>query len=112
MDLPKVGRILHFFDENHEVGRQPKAAIITYVHGPYLVNLAVFTTDGHAGAYQDVVLVEEDGGLPNLPFAAWPVVPKREASLGDKKPGAVPKQKEDAAPAKPPAEPGTPSAEK
>lgn len=41
---PSVGRIVHFYNNDPEVG--PLAALIVKVHNDTCVNLAVFATDG------------------------------------------------------------------
>jgi hypothetical protein len=98
MISPSVGRVLWFFDENHELGNQPKAALVTFVHDDTRLNLAVFTADGHAGAYQNVRLFQEGEtfGSGDLPCCTWMPyqigqAKKHETEIGDEKPKKVSK---------------------
>lgn len=79
MKEPTVGRIVWYrvagdMDGDIAVrGDQPRAAIITFVISPGLVNLAVFRSDGSAGRKRAVPFVQT--GEPPPPggdYCEWP----------------------------------------
>ena len=51
---PTVGRVVNFHNDQ-TIDTQPMAAIITYVWGETVVNLAVFTPNGHTTGATSVV---------------------------------------------------------
>lgn len=78
MDItPTVGRIVWYWNrapEPEEAGRQPEAAIVTYVHSDKMINICRFTHDGMPIAQTSVRLLQEsDIGLEQnfLSFAQW-----------------------------------------
>lgn len=86
---PAIGRMLWFYPSveyaakrgMHFDPRQPLAAQIVYVHGPAMVNLAVFDTDGQAFGVTSVPLATDDNPHPVGSFhAAWMPYQKGQAA--------------------------------
>lgn len=74
---PTVGRVLWYWPHGHKEKEdaQPCAAIVTYVHGDRLVNLAWFDPNGERRAATSVTLAQEGDpapASPGYPFAEWP----------------------------------------
>ncbi len=72
MSTPTIGRVVHFFDENHAEGKQPKAALVAFIHNASTVNLAVFDEQGNSHGRQSMTLVDSYNEEQALPFASWP----------------------------------------
>lgn len=80
---PTVGRIVHFRPGKQAANlriqcdpKQPLAAIVTYVHGARMVNLAVLDALGRHHALASVRLLQDDDkGSDDEPFAEWMPVP-------------------------------------
>lgn len=85
---PTVGRIVHFRPGKSAANlriqcdpRQPLAAIVTYVHGPRMVNLAVLDALGRHHALASVRLLQDDDkGSDDEPFAEWMPFQKGQAA--------------------------------
>lgn len=85
---PTVGRIVHFRPGKSAAGlriqcdpKQPLAAIVTYVHGPRMVNLAVLDALGRHHALTSVRLRQDDDkGSDDEPFAEWMPFQKGQAA--------------------------------
>ncbi|MGN8190294.1 DUF2829 domain-containing protein [Burkholderia sp. 22088] len=85
---PTVGRIVHFRPGKSAAGlriqcdpKQPLAAIVTYVHGPRMVNLAVLDALGRHHALTSVRLLQgDDKGSDDEPFAEWMPFQKGQAA--------------------------------
>ncbi len=85
---PTVGRIVHFRPGKSASNlriqcdpKQPLAAIVTYVHGPRMVNLAVLDALGRHHALASVRLLQDDDkGTNNEPFAEWMPFQKGQAA--------------------------------
>ncbi|KUY74572.1 hypothetical protein WI25_01480 [Burkholderia cepacia] len=61
--------------------KQPLAAIVTYVHGPRSVNLALFDALGRNHAFTSVRLLQDDDkGSDDEPFAEWMPFQKGQAA--------------------------------
>lgn len=74
MIKPSVGRVVWFTpyaDAENYHGDQPMAAIVTYVFGDRMVNLAVFDHNGNSKPYTSVTLVQEGDPRPDGRFAEW-----------------------------------------
>ena len=67
---PTIGRVVWYRPGGSMVD-QPCAAIVAYVHGPRLVNLAVFDHNGNATRATSVTLVQEGDSMPQGPFCEW-----------------------------------------
>lgn len=71
---PTVGRIVHYFgvsDAPTPAGIGPLAAVITAVHGPNCVNLAVFDGNGHVHSRTSVTLVQPGHEAPANSYCTW-----------------------------------------
>ena len=74
---PTVGRVVWYTPvagapEGVNHTDQPFAALVTYVWGDRMVNLAVFDHNGVAQSRTSVPLVQEGDELPNgSPFCRW-----------------------------------------
>ncbi|WP_244104721.1 Gp49 family protein [Burkholderia anthina] len=85
---PTVGRIVHFRPGKQAANlriqcdaRQPIAAIVTYVHDPRRVNLALFDALGRNHAFTNVRLLQDDDkGADDEPFAEWMPFQKGQAA--------------------------------
>jgi hypothetical protein len=76
MPTPSVGRVVWVYPTGNahlDSGSQPYAAIVCYVHGDRLVNLAVFGTNGAHSNHVNVPLVQEGDEPPagEKPFCGW-----------------------------------------
>ncbi len=75
MIVPTVGRVVWYWkdgDTQIQEKRQPCAALIAYVHGDRLINIAYFDENGHAHNDTSVRLVQEgDTFLPGGPLCTW-----------------------------------------
>lgn len=67
---PAVARLALLFDDSLKGG--PLAAIITHVHGPNMVNLAVFDANGVASGRTSVHFVQSHERPPAGPHALYP----------------------------------------
>ncbi|MCA8326113.1 DUF2829 domain-containing protein [Burkholderia cepacia] len=84
---PTVGRVVHFRPGKQAANlriqcdkTQPLAAIVTYVHGPRMVNLAVLDALGRHHALTSVKLLQDDDkGSDDEPFAEWMPFQKGQA---------------------------------
>jgi len=74
MIKPTVGRVVLFTPrhEHHQDHRQPWAALIAYVHGDRMVNLAAFDQNGCAQPKNSVQLLQDDDRKPEGGyFCSW-----------------------------------------
>ncbi len=71
MIKPTVGRVVWFYSENHEDGKQPQAALVCHVWSDTCVNLAVFDANGVATNKTSVLLHQGEGERPSRLFAEW-----------------------------------------
>ena len=82
MIKPTVGRVMWYWPEKEDRGDQPLCALVTYVWGDNMVNLAVFNPDGSSGGEQSVPIVQE--GSPHTvgdsPYCEWMPYQKAVAS--------------------------------
>ncbi|WP_412021525.1 MW1434 family type I TA system toxin [Burkholderia cepacia] len=85
---PTVGRIVHFRPGKQAANlriqcdpKQPLAAVVAYVHGPRMVNLAVLDALGRHHALASVKLLQDDDmGSDDEPFAEWMPFQKGQAA--------------------------------
>lgn len=76
---PTVGRVVHFYPGDYDPDlayaktsyRGPLTALVTYVHSPRLVNLAVFSANGGHHARTSVQLVQPEDEVPTGSHCAW-----------------------------------------
>jgi hypothetical protein len=82
MIRPTVGRVVWYWPAaiKGKDDRQPKAAIIAFVHSDEEVNLAVFDSDGETYPQEHVVLWHGEGETPNRPHAEWMPYQKGQAA--------------------------------
>ncbi len=71
MIKPSVGRVVWFYSENYEEGKQPQAALVCHVWSDTCVNLAVFDANGVAQNRTSVLLFQGEGQRPSAMFAEW-----------------------------------------
>lgn len=73
MIKPSIGRIMWYWPEKEHREDQPWAAIVTYVRGDNMVNLAVWNSDSHGQPKHSVPVVQE--GSPytagDSPYVEW-----------------------------------------
>lgn len=85
---PSVGRSVHFFVKETQynfefcfVQGKPHAAVVTYVHGDRMVNLAVFDTNGKPFGYTSVNLVQPGETTDGYAFwCQWPQHTQEQAA--------------------------------
>lgn len=68
---PTVGRIVHYHGGNNTPNEPTLAAIVTHVHSPSMVNLAVFDSNGNTYGRTSVQFLAEDPGTGAM-WAEWP----------------------------------------
>jgi len=88
MIRPTIGRILWYFPDNDA---EKQAAIITYVKSDRMVNLCVFSGNGHSAPSQNVQLVQPEDEKPNGSYCEWMPYQIKKASgseSGEKAAGA------------------------
>lgn len=72
---PTVGRVVYFWpsaDFRSQEGAQPQAAIIAYVHGERMVNIAGFDCNGAPFSQTSVQLAQPgDAEVPKGSFVEW-----------------------------------------
>lgn len=67
MIKPSVGRIVLYTPHRGDPYEEDQlAAIVTYVHGPRMVNLAYFTPNGIPGSATSVPLLQDDDVAPEF----------------------------------------------
>ncbi len=76
MIIPTVGRVVWFWpalkDENEPKAERPFAALVAYVWGERMVNLAVFDHNGKHESHTSVPLMQDEDRPPHLGyFASW-----------------------------------------
>ncbi len=71
MIKPTIGRVVWFYSENHEEGKQAQAALVCHVWSDTCVNLAVFDANGVASNRTSVLLFQGAGERPSRMFAEW-----------------------------------------
>lgn len=89
MIIPTVGRVVHFFPSEalrarKDLGFGPLAAIVAHVHHEYLINVGVFSPNGHVFAVQDVPLLQDgDVAREGEGYCAWMDYQKGQAAKYD-----------------------------
>lgn len=82
MIKPTIGRVMWYWPVKDKRGDQPLCALVCYVHGDNMVNLAVFNADGSGGGTTSVPVVQE--GSPHTvgdsPYCEWMPYQKAVAS--------------------------------
>jgi hypothetical protein len=83
---PTVGRVV-WYSHNHEpspypqLGNQPFAAHVAFVHSERLVNLLVIAHTGQVFARESVILLQEGDTAPaSAPYAEWMPYQKGQAA--------------------------------
>lgn len=75
---PTVGRVVHYFANQHAPAM---AAIVCHVYTPRLVNLAVFNAHGASFQQSQVTLLQDDDPTPEgIPYCAWMPYQKGQAA--------------------------------
>lgn len=59
MIKPSIGRVMWYWPEKESRGDQPWAAIVTYVYGDHMVNLAVWDSMGNGKTKTSVPIVQD-----------------------------------------------------
>jgi hypothetical protein len=86
MIKPTVGRAAHFHPAANDQaickgGEQPLAAIIAHVWSDTCVNLVVFDANGHSWSRTSVLLIQDDGPIPEGGYyCAWMPYQKGQAA--------------------------------
>lgn len=82
MIVPTVGRVMWYWPVAMERSAQPYAALVTYVHGDNMVNLAVFTSNGSAFPTTSVPIVQDGSPFTvgDSPYAEWMPYQKQVAA--------------------------------
>ena len=75
MIQPSIGRVVWFWPQKEPdapKAEQPNAALVVYVWGDRMVNLAVFDSNGNSRGETSVTLLQDDD-VPNAygRFASW-----------------------------------------
>ncbi len=73
---PTVGRVVLYYEHGKtqlDAGEQPQVALVAYVHGDRLVNLAIFDRNGNSvvAPPTSVVLVQPGDEVPQHAFCCW-----------------------------------------
>jgi hypothetical protein len=77
MIVPTVGRVVWFYQNGLRdtlTEKQPRAAIIAFVHNDRCVNLAVFDRNGKSFGLTSITLIQEGDDAPSkgdLSFCCW-----------------------------------------
>lgn len=74
MIKPSIGRVVWFTPLNEHIvdPKQPWAALVTYVHGDRMVNLAAFNPNGDHQPKSSVPLLQDDDAKPEGGyFCSW-----------------------------------------
>ena len=73
MIKPTIGRIMWYWPDSSTRGVQPWAAIVTYVHGDNMVNLAVWDDFGNGKAKTSVPVVQDGSPytIGDSPYVEW-----------------------------------------
>ena len=73
MISPTIGRVVWFHPAGEQIGDQPHAALVVYVHNDRLINVAAFDKHGNSYACQQVRLVQEGETRPSQGenYAEW-----------------------------------------
>jgi hypothetical protein len=79
MITPTVGRVVWYWPHVSARHSQPHAAIVAYVWGDNMVNLAVVDQNGTWYAATSVLLVQDDT-VPESAHAAWMPYQKGQAA--------------------------------
>lgn len=85
MIKPTIGRVVWYWPSKElaeEAGAQAYAALVTYVHSDYLVNLAVFDVNGDCRSRTHVSLYQAHPSeeRPNEPHCEWVPYQKGQAA--------------------------------
>jgi hypothetical protein len=84
---PTIGRIVWYRGTVHDLipkNDQPLAAIVTYVWGPRLVNLAVFDPNGMSFSRTSVEFLQDGDAQPRGNFCEWMPYQKGQAAKTEK----------------------------
>lgn len=68
---PEIGRHVHYYRNGLYPAVAPEAAIITWVHGPDVVNLVVFDANGNSRGETSVELVPPGRERPDCSHCTW-----------------------------------------
>lgn len=74
MIKPSIGRVVWYYPGGLQAvlqNVQPQPAIVCYVHGDRMVNLAIFSPSGLQYSAISVPLVQEGDNTPDHAFACW-----------------------------------------
>lgn len=74
MIAPTIGRIMWYWPVKEQRGTLPWAAIVTYVHNDNMVNLGVWSPEGHVQHGKSSVPVVQDGSphtAGDSPYVEW-----------------------------------------
>lgn len=78
---PTVGRVVWVFRPKDSIDiKQPEAALITYVHGDRLINVAGYNANGTPFSLTSLTLVQPEEPKPEHNFAAWMPYQKGQAA--------------------------------
>lgn len=69
---PTVGRVVWFWPVGqNDMNEQPCAALVTYVHGPRLINVGGFNHNGDHFKRTSCTLVQEGDAKPEKNYCTW-----------------------------------------
>lgn len=73
MIKPTIGRVMWYWPQKSSRGEQPLCALVCFVHGDDMVNLAVFEPDGGHRATTSVPVVQEGSRYTagDSPYCEW-----------------------------------------
>lgn len=74
MIKPTIGRVVWFYQDGHQEGEQPLAAIVAHVWSDTCVNLAIFDANGcpMQSPPTSILLVQEGIEIPSVGhYCAW-----------------------------------------
>lgn len=77
--VPTVGRILHYYlsKDAKYAGKQPMAAMVTYVNTGGTVTVRVTPPLGRESVEENIVIIPHPGAEPvSGPFCEWPPIVK------------------------------------
>lgn len=87
MIRPTVGRVVWYHpngrEELNELGPQPMAAIVAFVHGDKMVNLSVMDHVGQRHAIERVVLLQEGDNPGTVHYCEWMPYQKGQAARNE-----------------------------
>ena len=79
--VPTVGRVVWVFRPSETIdAKQPEVALVTYVWGDRLINVAGWNANGQPFVLTSLVLVQPEEPKPLGNFAAWMPYQKGQAA--------------------------------